>query len=80
MNKTVRIIFVILLAAILLLSFPFLFVFLNGAIIGSYEWFPRPEDIATKRMIYIFISFMILIVDTIVIVKLIRLIKSIRSE
>ena len=80
MNKTVRIIFVILLAAILLLSFPFLFVSLNGVIIGSFEWYPRPEDIAAKRMVYIFISSLILIVDTIVIVKLIKLIKSIRSK
>lgn len=80
MNKPVKIIVIIFLAAVFLLSLPYLFTFINGAIIGSYEWYPRPEDIAAKRMTYIFVLALILAVDTIVGIGLIKLVKSLRSK
>jgi len=75
MGKMIRITLIALLVALLLLSLPFLYVFIRGSITGSFEWFPNSDDAAMKRGIYIICSIMIISVDVFLGIILSRLIK-----
>lgn len=61
----------------MLLSLPFLNVFVQGVIMGSFETFTTQDSIAQARPFYILISALILFADVIVCNGLI---KSIRSK
>lgn len=80
MSKPLKFIVCIALALILLLSLPFLYVFITGVIVGSFETFPRQDDVAVKRMVYTFISTAILIADIFAGVGLLRIVKTMRTK
>ena len=66
----------IILAAVLLLSLPLLFVFINGAVLGTFEMFPTQERIAQVRPIYLLIVAFLLFGDVMVLIRFIRLARS----
>ena len=68
----------IILAILLLLSLPFLLLFTEGAIIGSFDEFPREDD--TRHVEYAIVAVTIVIVDAFICVGLVRLVKAIRRN
>ena len=79
-TKSVKVLVIIILASVFLLSFPFLYVFIHGAILGSFEEHLTRERIEQARPVYIFASVLIVFVDVVIATVLAKMIKSIRRK
>ena len=81
LSRVVKITFCIIFIAFLLLTLAVLFVSVYWFIVGeSLETFPTPEKIEKARIFYSFISLCIIVIDSFLIVGIIKLIKSIRAK
>ena len=79
MKKGITISLIIVLSAVLLLSLPCLYVWVQGTIIASFEWFPREDDIAVGRVVYATILVFTIAIDAILCIGLVKLIKELRT-
>jgi len=80
MNKTIKIVFIILLTATILLSLPVLYILISGIIAGSFEWHPRTEDILINRVIYIVCSIAVIIFSIFVCIIIKKLVNSVKKN
>jgi len=80
MERKPRIILSVFLMVLVLLSLPILYVSLKGIVVGSFEWFPEPEDVEVKRMIWIIITVPIISFDIFAGIRIWKLLKDITSE
>ena len=80
MNKTFKILAIVVLGAIILLSLPFLYVSINALLFGSFEWYPTPEQMEKARLGGFVGTAIALFVDILAGVGLTKLIKSMRIK